>query len=129
MTPQPTPTRTPLPAFVPPVLLGLFGVVSVLLIREFDVPGVSRTDVGLMALSLAALVTSLAWFFALALPRGPLWTLAMLIPYVNFFAASAFARRYWSEGARAPAILAIVSVAGQTLATLRLLLPPTTPLL
>ena len=112
-----------LPRIVPPLLMALFGVSAVFFIRGFDVPGVTRFDLALVSLSLAALVTSLAWFFVLALRRGPWWSIAMLVPYINFLAASTFARRYWSEGARAPAILAIAAVVGQTWATVRLLLP------
>ena len=51
------------------------------------------------------------------------WLVAMLIPYVNLIAASSFARRYWSEGARAPALLAIAGIVLQTLASLQLLAP------
>ena len=71
-----------------------------------------------------ALLTALAWFLALGLRRGPLWGVAMLIPYVNLMAASWFARRYWEQGARAPALLAIGGLLVQTVASYRLLLPP-----
>ena len=37
--------------------------------------------------------------------------LAIWIPYVNFVVASIYARRYWSEGARAPALLALAGMA------------------
>ena len=46
---------------------------------------------------------------------------------MNFVVGSIFARRYWSEGARAPALLAIAGMVGQTLATLRMLAPGLTP--
>jgi hypothetical protein len=52
----------------------------------------------------------------------------MLVPYVNLLAASSFARRYWNEGARAPALLGIAGFVGQTIASLRLLLPELPPL-
>jgi hypothetical protein len=47
---------------------------------------------------------------------------------VNLLAASSFARRYWHEGARGPALLGIAGCVGQTIASLRLLLPGLPPL-
>jgi len=118
-----------LPPIIAPLLLIAFGLVAVGLIRAFDDPTLRRSDLLLMACSLSALLTSLIWFFVLALGRGALWSIAMLIPYVNLLAASSFARRYWNEGARAPALLAIAGMIGETIASLRLLIPATPPLL
>jgi hypothetical protein len=118
-----------LPPIIAPLLLIAFGLVAVGLIRAFDDPTLRRSDLLLMACSLSALLTSLIWFFVLALGRGALWSIAMLIPYVNLLAASSFARRYWNEGARAPALLAIAGMIGETIAALRLLIPATPPLL
>jgi hypothetical protein len=110
------------------VLLLLFGGVTVGLIRAFDAPPLGRLDLLLNASSLAMLATALVWFFLLALRHGTLWWLGMLIPYVNLLVASSFARRYWSEGARAPALLALLGMLLQTLSTLRLLTLPSAPL-
>ena len=47
---------------------------------------------------------------------------------MNFVVGSIYARRYWSEGARAPALLAIVGDGrARPLATLRVFLPDLTP--
>ncbi len=110
------------------VLLLLFGAVTVTLIRVLDVPPFGRIDLLLNASSLAMLVTALAWLFVLALRRGVLWWVGMLIPYVNLLVASSFARRYWSDGARAPALLALLGMLLQTLAALRMLTLPLAPL-
>jgi hypothetical protein len=110
------------------LLLLLFGGVTVGLIRVLDAPPIGRLDLLLNSSSLAMLATALAWFFLLALRHGTLWWLGMLIPYVNLLVASSFARRYWGEGARAPALLALLGMLLQTLATLRLLTVPVAPL-
>lgn len=117
-----------LPAPVAALLLGVFGVLSVAFIRGLDAPGVAGADLLVLATSFGAILTALLWFFLLALRRGPFWSLAMLVPYVNLLAASSFARRYWNEGARAPALLGIAGCIGQTIASLRLLVPQLPPL-
>jgi len=120
--------RSDLPTLAAPGLLLAFGAQSVAWIYSIDSPAIARPDLLLFSLSLSALGTALIWFFLLALRRGVLWSLAMLVPYVNLLAASAFARRYWSEGARAPALLAIAGMLGETVASLRLLMPSLPPL-
>jgi hypothetical protein len=110
------------------VLMLLFGGVTVGLIRTFDAPAIGRLDLLLNASSLAMLATALVWFFLLALRRGALWWLGMLVPYVNLLVASSFARRYWSDGARAPALLALLGMLLQTLVAVRLLTLPLAPL-
>lgn len=84
-------------------------------------------DLLLLSASLGALVTAglWLWFVAAHLSRGWSWAFALTlwIPYVNFVVASVFARRYWGQGARAPALLALAGIAGETLATLRLFSP------
>lgn len=127
MTP-PTIPQTELPALAAPLLLIVFGGLSVAFIRGFDAPGVAGADLLLLATGFGAILTAMLWFFLLALPRGTLWSLAMLVPYVNLLAASSFARRYWNEGARAPAVLGMLGIAGQTIASLRLLIPQLPPL-
>jgi hypothetical protein len=117
-----------LPFVAAALLLVAFGALSVASIRGLDAPGVASVDLLVMATSLGAIGTALIWFFLLALRRGPFWSLAMLVPYVNLIAASSFARRYWNEGARGPALLGIAGIAGQTIASLRLLLPGLPPL-
>ena len=117
-----------LPPASAPLLLVFFGALSVAFIRGLDAPGVRSLDLFLLATGFGAVLTALLWFFLLALRRGPLWSLAMLVPYVNLLAASSFARRYWNEGARGPAILGLVGLAGETVASLRLLVPQLPPL-
>jgi len=117
-----------LPASAAPLLLVCFGALSVAFIRGLDAPGIRSLDLLLLATGLGALLTALLWFFLLAVRRGPLWSLAMLVPYVNLLAASSFARRYWNEGARGPAILGLLGIAGETIASLRLMIPPLPPL-
>jgi len=84
-------------------------------------------DVLLLSASLGALVTAGLWLWILAARRSRNWGLAFAatiwIPYVNFVVASIYARRYWNEGARAPALLGLAAIAGQTLATLRMFAP------
>jgi hypothetical protein len=98
----------------------LFGLVTIVLIAtsEAVLPlSATRLDVLLHATSGAALFTALAWLFAQGLHAGPRWALAWLllvwIPYVNVVLASIFARRYWTQGARAPTYLALAGVLGQ----------------
>ena len=117
-----------LPPQAAPLLLLAFGGLSVAFIRGLDAPGVAALDLLVLATSFGAILTALLWFFVLALRRGPWWSLAMLVPYVNLLAASSFARRYWNEGARGPALLGIAGFVGQTIASLRLLLPELPPL-
>jgi hypothetical protein len=42
---------------------------------------------------------------------------------VNFVAGSMFARRYWHRGARAPALLALAGMIGETVVTLHAFAP------
>jgi len=97
----------------------------------FFAPGtLGEGDLLLLALSLGALVTAALWLWALALRSGSRWGLALgillWVPYVNFVAASMFARRYWDRGARAPALLALAGMVGQTIVTVRAFLPSVT---
>jgi len=88
-------------------------------------------DLLLLSASLGALATAGLWLWILAgrISRG--WALAFAlgiwIPYVNFVIGSLFARRYWNVGARAPALLAIAGMVGQTIATVRMLAPGLNP--
>ena len=49
--------------------------------------------------------------------------LAALVPYLNLILATAFARRYWRQGARAPSLLGLMGLLGQTVFSVRLLFP------
>ncbi len=118
----------PLSAVVYWLLILVFGLVTSALIRGFDFPALPRLDLLGLAAGSAALLTALVWFFALGLQRSPLWGLAFLVPYVNLMAASYYARWYWKEGARAPALLALAGMVVQTIASLRVLSPPLPPL-
>jgi hypothetical protein len=106
-------------------LILIFGAATSLFVFWLGQEPKPLVDLLLLSVSLAALATAglWLWFVAAHLSRGWSWAFALTIwiPYVNFVVASVFARRYWSRGARAPALLALVGMAGQTLATLRLL--------
>jgi hypothetical protein len=101
----------------------LFGATSVALIRWVATPSTHWPELLGFATGSAAMVTALAWIAVLGARRHVLWVVAALIPYVNLVAASSFARRYWGEGARAPALLGIAGVTVQTVASLYMLVP------
>jgi hypothetical protein len=113
------------------VLVFAFGVSTSLVIVALAELGARPLDLLLLSASLGALVTAGLWLWILATRRsvgwGVLFSLALLIPYVNFVVASLYARRYWSEGGRAPALLGLVALAGQTVASFRVFLPNVTP--
>ena len=125
------PSEHDLPEHWLAVLLLVFGVSTSLLIVAMGELGARSLDLLLLGASLGALVTAGVWLWLLALRRsagwGLLFTAALLIPYVNFVVASVYARRYWREGARAPALLALVAMVVETIATLRVFLPNLTP--
>jgi hypothetical protein len=113
------------------LLLFAFGVSTSLLIVAMAELGARPIDLLLLGASLGALLTAALWLWILASRRsfgwGLLFTAALLIPYVNFVVASVYARRYWHEGARTPALLALVAMLGETIASLRVFLPNLTP--
>ena len=113
------------------VLLFAFGVSTSLLIVAMGGLGARPIDLLLLCASLGALITSALWLWILALRRslgwGLLFTAALPVPYVNFVVASVYARRYWREGARMPALLALGALVGETIASLRVFLPNLTP--
>jgi hypothetical protein len=108
-------------------LIVSFGAATSLFVLFFGREPKPVIDLLLLSGSLGALVTAglWLWFIAAHHSRGWSWAFALTlwIPYVNFVVASVFARRYWDRGARAPALLAIAGMVGQTLATLRMLAP------
>ncbi len=132
MTHATPPDPALLPDWLHAVLLVAFGVSTAGLILFFDSSGLGRLDLLLLASSLGAVLTAGLWITLLGLRRSTGWALALCgaiwIPYVNFVIASIYARRYWSEGARTPALLAIAGMIGQTLASLRLLFAGQPPL-
>jgi hypothetical protein len=113
------------------VLLLAFGLSTSLLIVAMAGLGARPIDLLLLGASLGALLTAALWLWILASRRslgwGLLFTAALLIPYVNLVVASVYARRYWREGARTPALLALVAMVGETIASLRVFLPNLTP--
>lgn len=113
------------------VLLLAFGVTTSLLIGWLAELGARPFDLLLLSASLGALVTSGLWLWILAARRslgwGLLFTAIFWVPYLNFVVASLYARRFWSEGARAPALVAMVAMVVETVATLRVFLPDLTP--
>jgi len=136
MTTTTAPTTTPrtsdwrLAPRAQAALILAFGAATSGFVLLFGRDSLPVVDVLLMSASLGALVTSALWLWILAARRSRGWGLAFAatiwIPYVNFVVASIFARRYWSEGARAPALLALAAMVGQTLASLRMILPGVT---
>jgi hypothetical protein len=112
-------------------LLLAFGASTSALIATIGDVGARPLDMLLFGASLGALVTAGLWLWILAAKRSLGWGLTFMatlwIPYVNLVVASVYARRYWSEGARAPALLAIAGMVGQTIASLRVFLPSLTP--
>ncbi len=114
------------------LLLLLFGAATVGVIHlAADMP-FGRPDLLLFAASLGAIVTSLAWVLVLALARSTVWAVVMgvgvWVPYLNFVLATVYVRRYWSQGGREPALLGLAGFLGQTIASIRLLLPDLLPL-
>ena len=110
------------------ILMAVFGVSTVFLIDTLGTPSLPRLELLGLAGGFAAIITALLWFFVLGVQRNAFWGLAMLIPYVNLIAASYYARWYWREGARAPALLGIAGIVAQTAASLRMLSPSLPPL-
>ena len=106
---------------------GLLCAAFVQALAGFLSPGVSRLCLLVLASSLAALVVAGAWFVVLGIRAGPAWGFAFCagiwIPYLNMLLAWYFARRYWYQGARAPALLGIGAFAGQTIGSWLLLFP------
>ncbi len=114
------------------LLLLLFGAATVGVIELAADMSVGRPDLLLFAVSLGAIVTALAWVLILAIARSMAWALVMgvgvWVPYVNLVLASVYVRRYWSRGGRAPALLGLAGFLGQTIASIRVLLPGLPPL-
>ncbi|MEX2204809.1 MAG: hypothetical protein WEF50_01115 [Myxococcota bacterium] len=112
-------------------LLCAFGISTSLVIVALAELGARPFDLLLLAASLGALVTAGLWLWILATRRSLGWGvafgLALLVPYVNFVVASIYARRYWSEGGRAPALLALLAIAVQTVASFRVFQPFVSP--
>jgi hypothetical protein len=103
------------------LLLLAFGLATVWSVEAFGALPLSRPPLLALATGTAAFLVSLLWFFLLALRRGVGWSLGMLIPYVNLIVATRFARRFWSEGARAPVLLLWGGIALQMVGWLGLL--------
>ncbi len=132
MSANPTPSSEHAPSETWQAVLALaFGAATSAVIVSLGDLGARSLDLLMLGASVGALVTSGLWLWMLALRRSLGWGVgfgvALLIPYVNFVVGSIYARRYWSEGARAPALLALFAFALQTVATLRLFLPAASP--
>jgi hypothetical protein len=126
--PRPQPLRVPEPARW--LLWLLFAGSTIAALNGLELASAPVFDRLLAALGVSLLLTSIGWFFVLALQCGLLWSIAMLIPYVNLIAISWFARRYWTVGAREPALVALGSVLAQLLLLFRWALdPPSGPVL
>jgi len=122
-----TPVLAPLSPRWQTALVLAFGALTAGSIVFFASDSVGSADLLLLAVSLGALGTAAVWLWTVAARNRSRWSLALAIllwiPYVNFVAASLFARRYWTRGARAPALLALCGMVGQALATFRMLAP------
>lgn len=127
MTPKPHDLTDPWRA----VLVLAFGVSTSLLIGFFAELGARPFDLLLLAASLGAMITAGLWLWILAAQRSLGWGLAFTalvwVPYLNFVIASVYARRFWSEGARTPALMALAAMVVETIATLRIFLPDLSP--
>jgi hypothetical protein len=125
-----TPGPAPLPTEWQALLVLAFGAATTGSILFFAPGTLGDGDLLLLAASLGALATAALWLWAVALRSGSRWGLALglllWVPYVNFVAASMFARRYWHRGARAPALLALAGMLGQTVVTVHAFLPNVT---
>jgi hypothetical protein len=118
MRPEPASRPPRLPEALQVCLVALFGGVCVLLIWFLDAPGLSKLELFALATSGAALLTSLVWFFALAVRQRSPWAFVLAVPYLNLIAASWYAQLHWRDGARGPAMLALVSLLLQLAASL-----------
>jgi hypothetical protein len=112
---------------LPWLALGLLTAATLRLVAPSLPPTTGRADLLLFAASFAALWTALGWLACQGLLRSTPWAVAwgacVWIPYANFLIASIYARRYWREGARTPALLGLAATLGQAVAALRLLEP------
>lgn len=104
-------------------LLLFFGALTGFLIRGFDTPELSRLALLCLAAGTAGLLTAVLWFFVLGARRSVLWGFVFLIPYVNLIAAGTYARRYWAEGGRSPALLGLAGIVLQAIGSLGFLKP------
>jgi hypothetical protein len=120
----------PLTPFWQAALILAFGAATSGFVLFFGRDPMAVADLLLLSASLGALVTAGLWLWIIAASHSRGWNLAFAftfwIPYVNFVVASLFARRYWSQGARAPALLALAGIVGQTIVSVRLLAPGVT---
>ncbi len=114
------------------LLLLLFGASTVGVIQLAVDMLFGRPDLLLFAASIGAIVTALAWVLVLAIARSTTWAIVMgvgvWVPYLNLVLASVYVRRYWGQGGRGPALLGLAGFLGQTIASIRLLLPGLPPL-
>ncbi|MFQ5514194.1 MAG: hypothetical protein ACE5FG_07100 [Myxococcota bacterium] len=109
------------------ILLGVFALTAVGIIELGGSQGLARVPLLVFALSSGALLSSLLWLVLLALRLSRGWAVALLlslpVPYLGLVLASIFARRHWTQGARTPALLAVASLLGQSIASAGLLVP------
>jgi hypothetical protein len=112
---------------LPWLALGLLTAAALRLLAPTLPPETPRADLLLLAASFAALWTALGWLACQGALRSTRWAVAwgicFWLPYANLVIASIYARRYWGDGARTPALLGIAAMVGQTVATLRMLGP------
>ena len=113
------------------LLLVVFGLATSGAIWQFSGVGVRTLDLLALGASLGALAAAGTWLFLLALRLSRGFAIAIAatfwIPYVNLVVASLFARRYWSHGARTPALLGMAALLAESLVAARVLLPDLTP--
>ena len=69
----------------------------------------------LFAGGLGALAAGLIWLVAVALDHSTTWSIVLVVPYVNTLVLPMFVRLYWTRGARAPGLLLVGGVVGETL--------------
>ena len=102
-----------------------FGATTIHMIITGE-PSASRSDLLLFASGVGALVSAFVWFFLVAVQRSLLWSLVLLVPVVNTLVLPVFIRRYWGEGTRWPALMALLGL-GCELTGAALLLLGTAP--
>ena len=91
-------------------------------------PGANRADLLLFATGVGCIFSAFLWFFCIAIQRSLVWSLILLVPFLNTLVLPVFVRHYWREGARVPAFLALGGVAGELTGALRLIVGSSAPL-
>lgn len=113
----------PLPELARWCIMFTFGVVTTWMIVSSDEPGASRADLFLFSGGVGCIFSAFVWFFVVALlHRSVAWSVLLLVPFINTLVLPVFVRAFWAQGARIPALLALLGVAGELVGSIRLIL-------